>query len=231
MFFFFCDGAKPGCHVNRIGISLTNSELQGAGMKIGLSAIGKIPYEVERYRPRNQNFILLGRLQPLLHLRVAPVRAGIQYFVVDHPTRRVDSVEGNAVRIRHARTEEDTIPVDNARMHLQENAIAYPAILPCDEFHRMVALEAQMHISVQIPSAINEAASYVTARRRNFKPGILKLGERKQSSPLADQVQVPPVSEVVQKRDSAERIDLRHADSLYDPTISVRQIDRGIIFP
>jgi hypothetical protein len=82
-------------------------------------------------------------------------------------------------------------------MHLRENAIAYPALLPCSEFHRMVALEAQMHLSVQIPSAINEAASFVTSRRRNFKPGILKLGEWKQSSPLADQSQIPPVSEVV----------------------------------
>jgi hypothetical protein len=84
----------------------------------------------------------------------------------------------------------------------------------------MVALEAQVHISVKIPSAINEAASFVTAGRRDFKPGILKVGEWKQSSPLADQVKVPPVSEVVQKRDSAERIDLLHADSLYDPNHS-----------
>jgi hypothetical protein len=80
----------------------------------------------------------------------------------------------------------------------------------------MVAFEAQVHIFVKIPSAINEATSFVTARRRDFESGILKLGEWKQSPPLADQVQVPPVSEVVQKRDSAERIDL-HADSLFDP--------------
>jgi hypothetical protein len=84
----------------------------------------------------------------------------------------------------------------------------------------MVALEAQVHISVKIPSAIDEAASFVTSRCRDFKPGILKLGEWKQSSPLADQVQVPPVREVIQKRDSAERIDLLHADSLYDPSHS-----------
>jgi hypothetical protein len=172
--------------------------------------------------------------QSLLHLRVAPIRARIQYFVVDHPTRRFDSVEGNAVRVCHARTEKNSIPVDNARMHLQENAVAYPSLLPCHEFHRMVALEAQMDISVQIPSAINEAASFVTARRRDFKPGILKLREWKQSSPLADQIQVPPVSEVVQKRDSAERIDLRHADSLYNPTTAEPRIEieyRGKIFP
>jgi hypothetical protein len=64
-----------------------------------------------------------------------------------------------------------------------------------------------MHVSVKIPSAVNEAASFVTARHRDLKPGILKLAERKQSSPLADQVQVPPVSEMVQTWNSAERID------------------------
>src|ERR1035438_6762844 len=66
-FFFFCEGANPGCQVIRSEMSLTRSGESGAGMNTGRSAIGKIPYQVERYRPWNQNFILLSRLQTLLH--------------------------------------------------------------------------------------------------------------------------------------------------------------------
>jgi hypothetical protein len=51
----------------------------------------------------------------------------------------------------------------------------------------MVALEAQMHIAVKIPSLVHEPASLIASRRGNFNAGLFKFGKRKQASHVPDE--------------------------------------------
>src|ERR1039457_534559 len=140
----------------------TSSGDSGAGMKIGLSAIRQIPYKLQRYNPRDQNFILLGCLQTLLHLVVAPVRARVEHFKVNHAPGLLHRIEADPVGIGHAGDEQDPLPLDTARVPLQENGTPDPARQPRHKFHWVVALEAQVHIPMKIPAPVNRSEEHTS---------------------------------------------------------------------
>src|SRR5208337_2539161 len=104
----------------------------------------------------------------LLHLRVAPIGAGVEHFVVDQAPRLVNRVEGDAVRVRHARHKQNSLPMDHAGMHLQEDAVSDPSLLSRQVFHWVIALETEMHIPMEVPASIHNSAAFVTTWGGNF---------------------------------------------------------------
>jgi hypothetical protein len=63
---------------------------------------------------------------------------------------------------------------------------------------------------MEIPLPIHSAAPLVASGRGNRDRAILQFGKRLETSQVANQLEVPPISKVVQVRNPVERINLRH---------------------
>ena len=70
--------------------------------------------------------------------------------------------------------------MNDTGVYLQEDAIFYPLLLSCHVFHRVVALEAEMHIFVEIPTAVNQPATLIAARCRDIDTSLLQFGKWKE---------------------------------------------------
>jgi hypothetical protein len=91
-------------------------------------------------------------------------------------------------------------------MYFEKDRIAETPFLSGEMFHRMITAKAKMDITAHSLQLVSVLAPLIASWRRNDHAFPYQVGERMQTTVLANEVKIAPICEVIQTRDLIEGV-------------------------